>query len=92
MKRYILTAIAALACSAPAFGQCVDGKCSLRARVAVSDTPIATLLAAPVVVAKEVVAAPVHVAVATTRTVVTTVTTRKPVRTALRGLRARICR
>ncbi len=92
MKRYILATIAAFALVVPALGQCVDGKCSLRSRVATSDAPIATLLATPVIVAKEVAAVPVQAVVGTTRAVTTVVTARKPVRTALRGLRARICR
>jgi hypothetical protein len=83
MRRFSLVSFAVLALvSAPTFAQdCASGQCNLRARVV-----------APVAIAREVVAVPVQAAVSVTRSVVKTVTVRKPVRTALRGLRPRICK
>lgn len=94
MRRFSLVSFAVLALAGTqAFAQdCVNGQCNLRARVAAGEAPVLSVLAAPVVLAREVVSVPVQAAASVTRSVVKTVTVRKPVRNALRGLRSRICK
>ena len=94
MRRFSLVGFAVLALvSTQAFAQdCASGQCNLRSRVAAGEAPVLSALAAPVVLAREVVSVPVQAAAGVTRSVVKTVTVRKPIRNALRGLRSRICK